>query len=63
MALQKRLIRIGNLSPEEAQEIEAYEAQKITAQVGAESVEGEQNPGVVQSLAAVDELINKVPTA
>lgn len=62
-AIQKRLIRIGNLSPEEAQEIEAYEAQKITAQVGAESVEGEQNPGVVQSLAAVDELINKVPTA
>lgn len=33
-AIQKRLIRLGDLTPEEAQEIEQYELQKITAGSG-----------------------------
>lgn len=71
-AIQKRLIRLGGLSPEEAQEIEAYEAQKITAQVGGSDTglpgmpggaPEEQNPGVASVMEQVDALINQGATA
>lgn len=65
-AIQKRLISLGDLTPEEAQEIEAYEAQKITASVGGEQgglpgIPGggtdPTNPGGSQVLEAVDQAI------
>lgn len=50
-AIQKRLISMGDLTPEEAQEIEAYEAQKIDATVSGATPElGEMNPAVMDSM-------------
>lgn len=72
-AIQKRLIRLGGLSPEEAQEIEAYEAQKITAGVGGDpnqpQVPGmpggieEENPGVANAMAQMDAMIAESSTS
>jgi hypothetical protein len=59
-AIQKRLIRMGGLSPEEAQEIENFEAQQIESQLGGGT---EQGGEVNNVLSQVDELIKKVPTA
>jgi len=61
-AIQKRLISLGDLSPEEAQEIEAYEAQKITATLGGGTEApgsgiAPENDGATQALGAVDEAI------
>lgn len=66
-AIQKRLIRLGGLSPEEAQEIETYEAQKITANIEPAGMPGEMpmtpgQDGADTAMANVDELIKQAST-
>lgn len=54
-AIQKRLISLADLTPEEAQEIESYELQKIGSSItGEPGGAGVQNPAMAQ----IDALIN-----
>ena len=57
-AIQKRLISLAELTPEEMQEIETYEAQKIVASVGG-GVPGEESipPDQAQGIGEIDQAL------